>query len=41
MIVNLAMGSKNFERVDFVDDATPEAAAFESDRISAYQIDEH
>ena len=40
MIVNLAMGSKNFEGVGFVDGETPETVAFEIDRISAYQIDQ-
>jgi len=41
MIVNLAMGSKNFEGVGFVDGESPETVAFEIDRISAYQIDDH
>jgi beta-glucanase (GH16 family) len=41
MIVNLAMGSKNFEGVGFIDGASPNIVAFEIDRISAYQIDEH
>jgi beta-glucanase (GH16 family) len=40
MIVNLAMGSKTFEGVGFVDGASPATVAFEIDRISAYQIDE-
>lgn len=40
MIVNLAMGSKNFEGVGFVDGESPETVAFEIDRVSAYQIDE-
>ena len=40
MIVNLAMGSKNFEGVGFVDGQSPATVAFEIDRISAYQIDE-
>jgi len=34
MIVNLAMGSKNFEGVGFVDGETPNIVAFEIDRIS-------
>jgi beta-glucanase (GH16 family) len=41
MIVNLAMGSKNFEGVGFVDAESPVAIEFEIDRISAYQIDAH
>ena len=41
MIVNLAMGSKTFEGVGFVDGESPNVVAFEIDRISAYQIDEH
>jgi len=40
MIVNLAMGSKNFEGVGFVDGESPNMVEFEIDRISAYQIDE-
>ena len=40
MIVDLAMGSKNFEGVGFVDGYTPETVEFEIDGISAYQIDE-
>jgi beta-glucanase (GH16 family) len=40
MIVNLAMGSKTFEGVGFVDGESPNIVAFEIDRISAYQIDE-
>jgi beta-glucanase (GH16 family) len=40
MIVNLAMGSKTFEGVGFVDGESPNVVAFEIDRISAYQIDE-
>jgi beta-glucanase (GH16 family) len=40
MIVNLAMGSKTFEGVGFVDGLSPATVAFEIDRISAYQIDE-
>jgi beta-glucanase (GH16 family) len=39
MIVNLAMGSKNFQGVGFVDAESPVAVEFEIDRISAYQID--
>jgi beta-glucanase (GH16 family) len=39
MIVNLAMGSKNFEGVGFVDAQSPAVVEFEVDRISAYQID--
>ena len=39
MIVNLAMGSKNFQGVGFVDGQSPNTVAFEIDRISAYQID--
>jgi beta-glucanase (GH16 family) len=39
MIVNLAMGSKNFEGVGFVDGMSPNSVEFEIDRISAYQID--
>ena len=39
MIVNLAMGSKNFEGVGFVDGESPNVVEFEIDRISAYQID--
>jgi beta-glucanase (GH16 family) len=39
MIVNLAMGSKFFIGVGFVDGETPATVAFEIDRISAYQID--
>jgi beta-glucanase (GH16 family) len=41
MIVNLAMGSKNFQGVGFVDGQSPNTVAFEIDRISAYQIDPH
>ncbi|WJR80228.1 glycoside hydrolase family 16 protein [Bradyrhizobium sp. NP1] len=40
MIVNLAMGAKNFQGVGFVDGETPNTVAFEIDRISAYQIDQ-
>lgn len=39
MIVNLAMGSKNFEGVGFVDALSPVTVAFEIDRVSAWQID--
>ncbi|MCA1457615.1 glycoside hydrolase family 16 protein [Bradyrhizobium sp. BRP22] len=39
MIVNLAMGSKFFLGVGFVDTSSPQSVAFEIDRISAYQID--
>jgi hypothetical protein len=39
MIVNLAMGSKNFEGVGFVDAESPVTVEFEIDRISAWQID--
>jgi beta-glucanase (GH16 family) len=39
MIVNLAMGSKYFGGVGFVDRETPDMVEFEIDRISAYQID--
>jgi beta-glucanase (GH16 family) len=39
MIVNLAMGSKYFGGVGFVDAESPVTVAFEIDRISAYQID--
>jgi beta-glucosidase len=39
MIVNLAMGSKNFEGVGFIDGESPDMVAFEIDRISAYQIE--
>jgi beta-glucanase (GH16 family) len=39
MIVNLAMGSKFFLGVGFVDSGSPATVAFEIDRISAYQID--
>ena len=38
MIVNLAMGSKNFEGVGFVDGESPNVVEFEIDRISAYQM---
>ena len=39
MIVNLAMGSKNFEGVGFVDAKPLHVVEFEIDRISVYQID--
>jgi beta-glucanase (GH16 family) len=39
MIVNLAMGSKNFQGVGFVDGESPNTVEFEIDRITAYQID--
>ncbi len=39
MIVNLAMGAKDFWGVGFVDGESPATVAFEIDRISAYQID--
>ena len=39
MIVNLAMGSKFFGGVGFVDGESPNTVEFEIDRISAYQID--
>ncbi|MFB9266856.1 family 16 glycosylhydrolase [Bradyrhizobium erythrophlei] len=39
MIVNLAMGSKFFGGVGFVDAESPVTVSFEIDRISAYQID--
>lgn len=38
MIVNLAMGSKFFIGVSFVDAQSPAAVAFEIDRISAWQF---
>jgi beta-glucanase (GH16 family) len=41
MIVNLAMGSKNFQGVGFVDAESPVTVEFEIDRISAYQIDSY
>ena len=39
MIVNLAMGSKWFQGVGFVDAESPLTVEFQIDRISAYQID--
>jgi beta-glucanase (GH16 family) len=41
MIVNLAMGAKDFEGVGFVDGESPNVVEFEIDRISAYQIDDY
>jgi beta-glucanase (GH16 family) len=41
MIVNLAMGSKNFQGVGFVDTESPVTVEFEIDRVSAYQIDSY
>lgn len=40
MIVNLAMGSKNFEGVGFVDGYSSVTIEFEIDRISAYPMGE-
>ena len=39
MIVNLAIGAKDFVGVGFVAADSPETVAFEIDRISAFQID--
>jgi beta-glucanase (GH16 family) len=39
MIVNLAMGSKNFQGVGHVNADSPAVVEFEIDRISAWQID--
>jgi hypothetical protein len=39
MIVNLAMGAKNFQGVGSVSAESPATVEFEIDRISAYQID--
>ena len=39
MIVNLAMGAKNFQGVGFVNAESPATVAFEIDRISVWQID--
>lgn len=39
MIINLAMGAKNFQGVGFVDGESPNTVAFEIDRVTAYQID--
>jgi beta-glucanase (GH16 family) len=41
MIVNLAMGSKDFQGVGFVDGESPGTVEFEIDRISAYQFDSY
>ena len=41
MIVNLAMGSKYFQGVGFVDAESPVTVEFEIDRISAYQFDSY
>jgi hypothetical protein len=41
MIVNLAMGAKNFGGVGFVDAKSPATVEFEIDRVSAYQIDSY
>ena len=41
MIINLAMGAKNFQGVGFVDGKSPNTVAFEIDRVSVYQIDPH
>jgi beta-glucanase (GH16 family) len=41
MIVNLAMGSKFFKGVGFVDGESPDTIEFQIDRISAYQIDSY
>lgn len=39
MIINLAMGSKVFGGVGFVDAQSPPVVQFQIDRVSAYQID--
>jgi beta-glucanase (GH16 family) len=39
MIVNLAIGAKNFQGVGFVDATSPDSIAFEIDRVSVWQID--
>ncbi len=39
MIVNLAMGAKDFPGVGHVNANSPEKVEFQIDRISAYQID--
>jgi Glycosyl hydrolases family 16 len=39
MIVNLAMGAKDFGGVGFVDAKSPDTVEFQIDRISAYQLD--
>jgi hypothetical protein len=41
MIINLAMGAKNFQGVGFVDGKSPNTVAFEIDRVTVYQIDPH
>jgi beta-glucanase (GH16 family) len=41
MIVNLAMGSKYFKGVGFVDGESPDTVEFQIDRISVYQIDSY
>jgi hypothetical protein len=41
MIVNLAMGAKDFQGVGFVDGESPDTVEFEIDRVSAYQLDEY
>jgi hypothetical protein len=38
MIVNLAMGAKDFEGVGFVDAKSPATVESQIDRISAYQL---
>ena len=40
MIVNLAMDSKNFEGVGFIDGQSPVTVEFAINRIPTYQIDE-
>jgi hypothetical protein len=39
MIVNLAIGARNFRGVGFVDASCPVSVAFEIERISVWQID--
>jgi beta-glucanase (GH16 family) len=39
MIVNLAMGAKDFPGVGHVDADSPDKVEFQIERISAYQID--
>ena len=39
MIMNLAMGAKNFGGVGFVDAKSPAAVESQIDRISGYQLD--
>jgi len=39
MIVNFAMGAKDFPGVGYVDANSPDKVEFQIDRISAYQID--